>query len=303
MLKSAFIYRLRNTAQQNANGLASALAAQSFAPCGATQDKSAGWIPPREANGPMLESVGGQWIAKLAIETKSVPKSEIDKHVAAAVDYIEQTTGRKPGKKERRELSEDALTALLPNAFAKLKHVPVWINPGAELLVIGAGSQSAADEVITALIRAVDTLAFSLIQTVRHPQGAMTDWLLGDHIDVPNGFSIERECVLKSNGEDAATVKFAKHSLDTPEVRNHITEGKLPTQMALSWEGRAAFVLTECLHLKKIEFLDGVLDASGADKEEDRFDADVMLATGLLTPMIDSLLSAMGGEVEVTEAE
>jgi len=303
MFKNAFFYRLRGAAAMGLQALELKLSANPFIPCGAVQDKSFGWVAPRDEHGALVESVGGQWITKLAIETKSVPKSELDKHVAAAVEHIEQTTGRKPGKKERRELREDALTALLPNAFAKRKDVPVWIDPEAELIVIGAGSQSVADAVISALFYSVDSLILSQICTVRSPQGAMTDWLLGDHIDMPGAFAIERECVLKSNGDDAATVKFTKHHLDTAEVRQHVTEGKLPTHLALSWDGRVSLVLTESLQLKKIQLLDGVVDASGTDKNEDRFDADVAIATGTLGPMIAALIEAMGGEMKIGETE
>jgi recombination associated protein RdgC len=63
-----------------------------------------------------------------------------------------------------------------------------------------------------------------------------------------------------------------------------------------------AFVLTETLQLKKVQYLDGVMDESGTDKTEDRFDADVALSTGLLGPLIDSLIEALGGEMELGAA-
>lgn len=303
MLNNAFIYKIQNAPELGAIGIDVSMQPQAFVPCGATQPKSAGWVPPRgEANGLLMESVAGQLICKLAIETKSVPKSEIDKHVAAQIDAIEQATGRKPGKKERRELKDEAMLALLPNAFAKRKDVPVWIDPKACTLVVGAGSQSAADEVISAIVRDMG-LVVTLINTLHSPQSSMTQWLLGDHINLPGAFCIERACVLKSNGEDAATVKFSQHNLDNPEVRQHVAEGKLPTQLALSWDGKVSFVLTESLQLKKINLLDGVMDASGTDKNEDRFDSDVTLTTGLLAPMLAELIDALGGEMKVTEAE
>lgn len=303
MFKNAMIYKLHGSTELGAAALSEKLSAAQFVSCGATQEKSVGWIPPREENGALVESVGGQWIAKLAIETKSVPKSEIDKQVQVAVDHIEQTTGRKPGKKEKRDLQDEVRFNLLPKAFPRLKHVLVWINPFDSTLVINAGSQSAADEVISALLYSVNDLRVSLIQTTTSPQAAMTQWLLSDHLDMPGAFAIERECVLKSNGEDAATVKFNQHSLDNPDVRKHVTEGKLPTQLALSWDGKASFVLTETLQLKKIAFLDGVMDAAGTDKNEDRFDSDVALATGLLAPVIAELIEALGGEMEVAVAQ
>ena len=303
MLNNIFLYRITNLPEYGAISFDVSMQPQAFVPCSASQQKSMGWVPPRgEANGLLMESINGQLICKLAIETKSVPKSEIDKHVAARVDVIEQNTGRKPGKKERRELMDEVMLALLPNAFAKRKDVPVWIDPRAGTLAIGAGSQSVADDVLSAIVRDMG-LTITLVQTLRSPQSTMTQWLLSDHIDMPGAFCIERACVLKSNSEDAATVKFSQHSLDNPEVRKHVTEGKLPTQLALSWDGKVSFVLTETLQLKKIAFLDGVMDASGADKHEDRFDADVALATGLLTPLIAELIEAMGGEMRVTEEE
>jgi recombination associated protein RdgC len=134
----------------------------------------------------------------------------------------------------------------------------------------------------------------------------MAQWLLADTPDDwPDNLNIERECVLKSMGEDGATVKFNKHHLDNDDVRKHVNEGKLPTQLALSWDGRVSFVLTEGMALKKVQYLDGVMDESGTEKNEDRFDADVALATGLLGPLIDDLVYALGGEfagVEVGEA-
>jgi recombination associated protein RdgC len=303
MFNNAFIYKISGLPEVGAIAFDVALQPRVFVPCGKTQDKSVGWVPPRgEANGLLMESVAGQLICRLAIETKSVPRSEIDKLVAAKSDAIEGATGRKPGKKERRELQEDALLALLPNAFAKRKDVPVWIDPKAQTMVIAAGSQSAADEVVGTFLHCI-AVSVGLVQTVRSPQSAMTQWLLSDHIDMPGAFAIERECVLKSNGEDSATVKFAKHNLDNPEVRKHITEGKLPTHLAISWDGKVSVTLTEHLQLKKIALLDGVMDASGTDKHEDRFDADVALSTGLLAPMIAELIEALGGEVEVAQVK
>jgi len=71
----------------------------------------------------------------------------------------------------------------------------------------------------------------------------------------------------------------------------------LPTQLALSWEGKASFVLTESLVLKKVSYLDGVMDET-SDKE-DKFDADVVLSTGTLGPLLMDLVQALGGEMQL----
>jgi len=237
------------------------------------------------------------------IESKAVPGNVVRRKVDERVAEIEAATGRKPGKKEKRELMDDVLLSLLPQAFARQSTVLVWMDLENRRLVLNAGSQGKADEVMSALMNVMGGLSVSLIQTVTSPQAAMTQWLLAQTPDEwPADLTVERETVLKSTGEDAASVRFTRHHLANDDVRKHVLEGKLPTQLALSWDGRVAFVLTETLQLKKVQYLDGVMDESGTDKNEDRFDADVALSTGLLGPLIDSLIEALGGEMELGAA-
>lgn len=294
MIKNATIYRF----EKADNGIAPMW--PTFVPCGPTQEKSVGWVPPRgEEHGELVEYVGGEMIVKLMIETKSVPARALREAVDKKAAEIQDATGRKPGRKERRELQEMLLLELLPHAFPKQTAVLGWIDRTNNLLIIDTASQSKADEFVSALIKAVPGLSIGLLQTATTPQAAMTEWLLAaDPEDWPADLCIERACTLKASG-DGATVKFVQHSLTNDDVRKHVTEGKLPTHLAMSWDGRVSFVLTEHLQLKKVQLLDGVMDAP--DSNEDRFDADVALTTGLLRPMLASLIDAMGGELKWAE--
>jgi recombination associated protein RdgC len=241
-----------------------------------------------------------QCAKRINIETKSVPARTIREKTDERCKALEESTGRKPGKKERRDLSDEVLQSLLPAAFPKLNAVTIWIDPVRRVLALNTASQSKCDEVNSALISLLADLHVGYITTVQNPQPAMASWLLAESPDDwPDNFNIERECVLKSNGEDGATVKFSKHHLATDEVKKHVLEGKLPQALALSWDGKVSFVLTESMQLKKLQFLDGVMDESGTDKTEDRFDADVALSTGLLGPLLDDLIYALGGEMQI----
>ncbi len=302
MFKNVTIYRLAPGWAATLEEMELAVDAARFVPCGATQDKAIGWVEPRgEAHGPLVESVAGQRILKLKIETKGVPGSVVREKAQEAADHIEATTGRKPGKKETKALREDALLALLPQAFARQMTVWVWIDLQNGWLVTDASSQGKLDEVVTALVRAFDGLAITLLQTQVTPQTAMTQWLSATSADpdegaVPGGFAVERECELKSGDEEKSVVKFTRHNLATDEVRKHIVEGKLPTRLAMSWEGRIGFMLTESLQLKKLAFLEGVFD-DRADDGESGFDTDVALTTGELQKLIPELIEALGGEM------
>lgn len=300
MFKTLNIYRIAPGWVPELTAMASRVRFFPFTPCGPTQDKSVGWVPPRnEANGALVESVAGQRILRLRIETKSVPSAVVKKKAQEAADHIEATTGRKPGKKEMRELKEDALMALLPKAFEKQSDVWVWIDPSAGLLCTDASSQGKRDEVETALVNAFPDLGLRMLQTTVSPQTAMTQWLTEeDPSDWPSAFSIERACELVSCDEEKSVVKFNRHNLVTDEVREHISQGKLPKWTAMSFAGRIGFVLTENLALRKIEFLEGVFDGRDANAA-DGFDADVALATGELKVLIPALVEALGGEVAV----
>jgi recombination associated protein RdgC len=78
-------------------------------------------------------------------------------------------------------------------------------------------------------------------------------------------------------------------------VRQHIEGGKAPTRVAMTWNGRVSFVLTEALQIKKLAFLDVVFEGASSGKD-DGFDADVAITTAELQKLVPDLLQALGGE-------
>ncbi len=295
MFKNVIVYRIGPGWEPALEQLEENLGKNRFAPCGATQERSAGWVEPRgEAHGPLAEAVAGQWILKYAVESKVVPGSVVKRKLEEKAAQIEKATGRKPGKKESKELKEDVLLELLPMAFTKQGATPVWIDPEARLLVVGASSQGRADELVTALVEAAPGLAVSLVNTNVTAVASMSEWLVSQ--EPPAGFSVDRECELKAADESKAVVRYARHALDIDEVREHIAQGKLPTRLAMTWDERVSFLLTEGMQIKKITFLEGVFDGTSSQKE-DGFDADAAISTGELQKLIPDLLEALGGEV------
>ena len=293
MFKNLIVYRIGSLWEGDFAPIGQALAKTPFMECGATQEKSCGWVPPRgEANGAMVESIGGQWMLRFMAESKMLPATVLARKVKEKAALIEQQTGRKPGKKEARELKDETKLDLLPMAFTKQASNFVWIDPGARLMAVDASSQSRADEIVTLLVGSLPGLSVSLLDTRTSPQAAMAHWLATQ--EPPAGFSIDRECELKSASEEKSVVKYGRHPLDIAEVQQHITQGKLPTKLALTWDDRVSFVLTEGLQLKKIDILDAVF--AGQAQDDGGFDADVAIATGELCKLIPDLIEALGGE-------
>ena len=296
VFKNMIVYRVGPEWSATVAQIEESLDAGRFVECGSTQEKSIGWVEPRgEANGPLVESVGGQLILKLMIETRSLPGSVVTRRTKERVALIEATTGRKPGKKETRDIKDDIRLELLPLAFTKQTSIGIWIDPKARLLVIDAASQARTDDVVTMLVKSLDGLSLALLNTKVSPTAAMSDWLISQ--EAPAGFSVDRECELKAADESKAVVRYARHPLDNEEVRQHVQSGKLPTRLALTWDSRVSFVLTERLQIKKLAFLDVVFDGASTGKD-DGFDADTAIATGELRKLLPDLLEALGGEAE-----
>lgn len=294
MFKNLIVYRIAAGWSVSAAQMQVSLAKARFVECGATQPTSVGWVEPRGvAHGPLAEVVAGQLLLKFATEHKVLPGTVVKRRVDEMAAQIEKTTGRKPGKKQKKELKEDAVLELLPQAFTKQAAINVWIDAQHMLLLIDASSPARADEVVTLLVKCFEGLSINHVATVESAAVAMTRWLASG--EPPPAFTVDRECELKSADEMKSVVRYARHPLDTEEVRRYVAEGKLPTKLALTWQGRVSFLLTETMQVKKIAFVDGVFEGSKPGKDE-AFDADAAIATGELRQLIPDLIDALGGE-------
>ena len=302
LFKNIVVYRIApDWTPPSFDSLEAELQRLAFQPCGPTQELSIGWVPPRgKEHGAMVESVDGQWILKLAIEKKAVPGGAVRAELEARIKAIEAERGRKPGRKEKAEIKEDIVHGFLPRAFSKRSTHVVWIDVEQRARVVAAGSMRAAEPVIQQLVDVMGVLKHVLplapISTEMAPATAMAEWLKTK--EAPANFSIDRDLELKHSGEDRSVVRYARHSLDLDEIGQHIEEGKLPTQLALTWNDKVSFVLTEHMAIRKID----IKDVESAPKGEDGFDADGAIATAELGGLRPELLASLGGELQQPQA-
>lgn len=296
MFKNLMIFRVVPEWQANLAKAIEEAELKQFVECGASQAKSLGWVPPRAEQGALIESVGGQWIMKVMVETKKVPASVLTKKTEARLKKIEQETGRRPKGKAAKEIKEELHRELLPQAFPKTDTVVVWLDPKSRLVSIDAGSASKADEITTLMVDTFDGFGLMMIQTNLSAATSMSGWLR--EREAPAGFTIDRDCQLKSQDEGKSAVTYAKHGLDIEEVRLHLEQGKLPTKLAMTWDERISFVLTDAMLVKKLHFGEVVFEKPKAGGD-DGFDANAAIATGELSKLIPDLIDALGGEAPV----
>lgn len=298
MFKSLTAYHLPAAAQPDPARLDEQLAALPFKPCGPVDPISFGFVPPRgQAHGPLVEWVNGHALLRLQFEQRLLPGSVLRERVDELAQRLEQESGRKPGAKRRRELRDEALIDLLPQAFTRQSSLRIWIAPMLDLLVLDATATARLDAALTALTKAVPGLAPQPLQTAESPAACMKAWLL-DGV-APAGFGIGREAELRSSDVQAATVRYVRHGLDGDDVQQHLAAGKEVRKLALNWKDRLDFVLAENGQLSKLKLDDGVFEHDGAEhSEQDPFDADALLLTGELSQLLPALFEGLGGRVD-----
>lgn len=294
--KNLQIYRLPAPWAYTPEQLETALASQAFTPASSNELLRQGWDKPRP-NGGLVHVVNKQMLIVLGTEKKLLPNSVINQVAKARAAEMEEAQGFAPGKKAMKELKERVADELLPRAFSIRSNVWTWIDPVNGWLVVDAASPAKADDVIKLLLKAVDKLPLESLRVQRSPVGVMTEWLQTD--EAPAGFTVDMDTELRATGESKAAVRYVKHSLDPEEVRRHIANGKQCTRLAMTWDSKISFVLTEQLAIKGIKPLDVLNEKdAGVRNDDERFDGDFMLMTGELAKLMADVVEALGGEAK-----
>lgn len=297
--KNAQTYRLSPEWPITAETLHEQLAKKPFHQCGSQDFESRGWIAPCEG-ADLVHAIGDNWLVCMQTETKILPPAVVQQEADKRAKEIEEQQGFRLGRKAMKELREQITQELLPRAFTRVRKTYAWLNVQAGWLVIDAASQSKAEDVIELLRHTLDTFPLALLRTERSPTAAMADWLAGE---APEGFTIDQDFALQSIAEDRARATFKGHDLEDAHVLEHLEAGRLPIKLAMTFDDRISFVLTDRGALKGIDFLDVIRDRVAADEHEDAqalFDAEFALMTGELLRLLPTIVAAMGGELART---
>jgi len=295
--KNLQVYRLPAPWFFTPDQLAAALESQSFVPATSNELLRQGWDAPLPDSG-LVHVVNKQMLIMLGTEKKLLPASVINQVAKAKAAEMEEAQGFPPGKKAMKELKERVADELLPRAFTLRSNAWTWIDPVNGWLVVDAASPAKADDVVKLLLKAVDKMPLESLRVQRSPVAVMTGWLEAD--EAPYGFTIDQDTELRATGESRAAVRYVKHTLDPDDTGRHIAAGKQCTRLAMTWNDRISFVLTESLAIKGIKPLAVINEGTDATHNDDeRFDNDVTLMTGELAQLLAALVEALGGEADV----
>lgn len=269
------------------------LAQHPLQPCQGDQRQTFGWVKPHAAAVSLVAQSQGQMLIALGTEKRLLPSSVINEYTKVRAAEIEEQQGFKVGRKQIKEIKEQVEHELLSRAFTTRGQTQIWIDPKRGFLVVNGGD-NALDEALQALHKlfGTDALLAARVRTESAPSAAMTDWLSSG--DSPSGFTVDQDCELQNSGEGKATVRYVHHDLGVDEIPKHIASGKKATKLAMTWDDKISFVLTDTMNIKRIAFL-GIAKESLASSED--FESEFFIMTSELSELIKATLVALGGAV------
>lgn len=300
--KNAIIYRLTNPMQLMAHlpTLEDSLCAFQFNPCGSQDMARTGWVPATEQHHTLVHQANGQYLLTIQKQEKIIPGPVIKQHLNARIAKLEAEQARKLKKTEKDALKDEVLHSLLPRAFVKNSRTQLWIDITNGLIVVDASSAKRAEDALALLRKSLGSLPVVPLTTENPVELTTTEWVkLGK---VPgNYFTIGDSAELKAILTDGGVARVKKQDLTSDEIATHIEAGKVVTKLALDWQQRVTFTLTDSMALNRVKFCNELLDQNDDIDLEDnltRFDADFVLMTGELSALIKQLITALGGEAK-----
>jgi recombination associated protein RdgC len=235
-------------------------------PCGPLEMFTRGFVPPfsNRADDPLTVATGsGSVIAfAMGMQDKLLPSAVLNDELRHRVQKIADEEDRRVGGRERKRIKEDLLTELLPRAFVRSSRVAAYADTANGWLVIDTASRKAAEGVLTQVREALGSFPAIPMAPKESPRILLTDWLANDAL--PAGLTLGDECELRDPVTAAGAVaRCRRQDLDAEEIKEHLRNGKLAFALGLVFDDRISLVLGEDLVIRKLRFLDVVLDQLG----------------------------------------
>jgi recombination associated protein RdgC len=303
--RNLVLYRLPPGWTCSASQLEEKLGSRPLKPCGAFKMCSRGWIA-AAPDGRLLHTLAPHQLIALGVEQKLLPATVIRQETLRRAQRKQDSQGFPVGKRQMRDLRMQVTEELRARALTRQRRTCAWLDPQGGWCVVDAASPGRAEELIETLRDTLGSFAVQFVQTRRSAHASMATWLT--HGSAPGRLALDQDLTLMSADGTKSSVRYTRHALDLREIRAHLEGGKYPVQLGLCWNDRVAFMLTEKLALKRVQFLDLEPDARAAEQAgnasdpQEQFDADFALMTGELKPLLDEVLQCLGGETPLAAA-
>ena len=259
-------------------GLDVALAALPLKPVGPLELSSRGFVAPlgRDTENLAHRVPDAIWVA-VGGEDRLLPSAVVNDMLARKLDELEEREGRRPGGRARKRLKDDLIHELLPRAFVRPTRTDAMIDLKNGLCIVDSSSRKSAEAVVSQLREALGSVPALPLNAEVAPRSVLTGWIAGEAL--PDGLTLGEECEMKDANDKGAVVKCQRQDLGSDEIIHHLEAGKQVTRLALNLDDHVSFVLGEDLVVRKLKFLDGVVDQlDSGDRADQHAELDAQFA-------------------------
>lgn len=273
------------------------------------QQVTLGFAPPIPDNeGELTYRASGRIILCVVRAERMLPGKVVRAEVAARVRDIEQRDARRVYAREKQQLKDEVILALLPRAF--IDHRMHYLIVDGPYIYVDTSSAKRGEEILSLLRDALGTLPVrpvaventpieSFTRMLTQTQGSTNFGLTGDF--KANDPGDELDCVT-GKGVDAVNDDLIDTIRET---------ARRVTVLGLVWTGgdhEVRFTLNEMLGMKGIkwpESLTEVIEADTGETEDDQekriltLEATFLLLTTTIASLWSDLLEDLGGEALV----
>lgn len=228
-------------------------------------------------------------------EEKIIPSAYLKKELEKRVAKFEEITGNKVKKSERDSLKDEVLHSLIPTAFTKEKVSRIIIDTLYKLVIVEAGSNNAASDLLALVRKSIGSLPIVPVDTDTPVEVALTGLASGQ--DYLSQFKLGSEATLKAVLEDGGELKCKKQEIISDEIHNHIEAGKRVTSLSLIYGDTVLFTLNDDLRFTKVKFTDLITEQNDDIDREDiqgKFNADFILYASEMRKLIKYTLDSLG---------
>lgn len=296
MFRNLRLYKFSGDWPASEQLLSDTLAHDEFKPCGSLAERSLGWEPPaQQVADSFARTIAGADLIRLRHQARVLPAAAVREALEERLAEFETRTGQPANGKEKRDLKEEVIGKLLPQALTKSDRINGFFLRKEKLLGIDTASDKSAERFLDQLRAALDSLQVVPLSFSRPTGELLTQIFLGN---APTGFHAGRECRMQDPGTVGAYVNWMQFDLADSTVRKHVRDGLAVERLAIEYNAVLSCVLDADNVLRKIKLL-GMddMDTSSDEGAElsalARTDATFALLVGAVRELVSGLQKAL----------
>lgn len=262
-------------------------------PTSAVQPRTVGLVAPHPQEPDVLaHPVGRAGMVMLCMqtETRTAPAALLRERVEQQCKQLERATGPKPGRAQRREITEHIRLDMLGAAFPRKRRTLILLAPQAGLVLIEGTSNATFDDALT-LLAGLLPKAFGIavypLRTLLSTDAELEAWALRG---CPDGLELGQRLAL--HGPEGEAVSYADLDLEraADEIDHHISTDRYSvSRLEITWRRRVSFVIDPALRLRRVRLLDTPDDIDPSDAADD-WSSTALITASELTACVRSLV-------------